>query len=576
MTQYRKLSKLFLFLLLLSLSGCAANRGKKDSIPDPATADSKATGSDVPGDETTKLPVASESAEDAVKGRIKQARFLVARGRHLFQENREEEARVLFRQGLGMLREAPFTESDHPELEQAYQELSADIHALELQALAGPEAPLIPSLEVAAPTDSPLDEIADLNLFTLEVDPSLENLVNEDLRNTRFDIPMIINQEVLKFLNYYQGRGRKIMEEGLRRSAQYMELFREVFEEEGVPLDLIYMAHVESLFKPTAYSRAGARGIWQFIQGTGRLYDLKINWWLDERSDVPKSTRAAARHLKDLYQEFGDWYLALAAYNGGAGRIVRNQKRYGQLDYWTMAKRRLLPRETRNYVPSILAAILIFRNPETYGFEVEPMDAVQFDQVALQYQVDLRVVADSIGVPHAVLSDLNPELRRGVTPFESEDYDLKVPAGKGMKVAWELSLLPPEKRLRLRHHKVRKGETLSQIARRYRTPLRAIADTNRLRNIHRLRLGQDLIIPISAGPASSSSKARRNALRNGSYTVQPGDSLYRISKTYGVELSDLFRWNNLKPGEIIYPGDQIRIQSDAALTDLESPRSGQK
>ncbi len=410
---------------------------------------------------------------------------------------------------------------------------------------------------------SPLDELAAVELYTLEVDPDLEETVSADLRESSFDIPVVLNHSVLQFLNYYQGRGRRIMEEGLRRSGRYLDYFAEVFEREQVPRDLIYLPHIESLFKPRAYSRAHARGLWQFVAGTGRRYGLEIDWWIDERSHVEKSTVAAARHLRDLYDEFGDWYLVLTAYNSGPGRVRRVHRRHGDLDYWEMRSRRLIPRETRNYVPSFLAALIIFKHPEKYGFHVEPEQPVALDRVPLDFQVDLRVVAELLDMKPQEVLDLNPQLRRGVTPYQRPGFELAVPEGTGDRLAAQLETLPEEKRLKVQHYRVRRGDTLSQIAGRFGSSVRAIADMNRIRNVHRLRLGQDLLIP-SAGWRAPTRSARASRSRSGSYVVRRGDSLYRIARRLGLTVSQLATWNNIRPSQTIFPGQRLRLAPASA------------
>ncbi len=498
------------------------------------------------------------SEEARVRALVLEAGADLDQGRALFLDGNQEEARHYFDQALAKLKDSGFGFSTHPFLEQAYYDLLGEVQNLETQAALDLSQLPVPELP-----PSPLDEISNLNLFQIEVDPELEERVSEDLKETRFDIPVTLNREVLRFLDYYQGRGRRIMESGLRRAGQYYPLFKQIFEEEETPRDLIYMAHVESLFQPRALSRARAKGIWQFVKGTGKLYDLDVDWWVDERSDVLKSTRAAARHLKDLFAEFEDWNLALAAYNAGAGRIARVLKRYGPMDYWTMADRKLLPRETRNYVPSILAAIIIFRHPERYGFDVEPAPEVEYETVPLDFQIDLRVVAEALEVPVDEIADLNPALLRGVTPDRPDGYDLKVPLGTADVLGPVLESIPPEKRLRLTHHRVAKGQTLSQIARHYGVSVRAIAETNRLRNVNRLSLGQDLIIPLSdwraaAASLGSSTKATRSSSQRARFhTVRRGDSLYRIARNYGVSVKDLAAWNHLRIGQTIYPGQKL-------------------
>ena len=413
---------------------------------------------------------------------------------------------------------------------------------------------------------TPLDEIVDLDLdnqYTITADPHLKQLIGEDLRETRFDIPVVYKDSVVKFINYYQTRGRKVMETGLRRSGKYLPLFREIFEKEGVPKDLIYMAHVESLFKPRAYSRAKAKGIWQFISYTGRRYGLRQDWWIDERSDIIKSTHAAARYLKDLYEEFGDWNLALAGYNSGENRIRRILKRYGPMDYWTMVKRRLLPRETRNYVPSILASLIIYKHPEYYKFQVKPEKPMEYDLVLLKEQQYVWVAAEEIGISEKKLTEFNPELRRGITPIDYPEYQLKVPLGKGKLLEERLANLPPEKQVRAEHHKVRRGDTLSVIARMYSSSIRAIAKVNHIRNVHKLRIGQDLIIPLAGLRFSSRNWSDRQAGLPGTYIVRRGDTLAKIAQMYRVRLRDVLRWNGLRANQIIIPGQRVRILDES-------------
>ena len=547
-------------LALSHLAGCASNR-RLDSQVEIVTEDDPDLQAEKSPEDTpsqTSPPEAAAADGLAVELLVRKANDLFSKGEALFAQGRTEPGRRYFLQSLETLDNSQFDLFSHPEIEQAYYVLLSQIEKWELQALIDPTELELPEFEL-----TPSDEIAELNLFSIEVDPNLKELVNEDLLTTRFDIPVVLNDSVLRFLNYYQQQGRGIMEQGLRRSGRYLSLFRKIFQKEGVPLDLVYMAHVESLFKPYAYSRARAKGIWQFISSTARLYDLRIDWWIDERSDIIKSTQAAARHLKDLYANFEDWNLALAAYNAGARRIERVHRRYGRLDYWQMVKRKLLPRETRHHVPSILAASIIFRHPERYGFDVEPAEEIQFETIALKEQVDLRVAAEAIGVSTAELAELNPELRRGITPFNYREYQLKVPVGKGSLLEERLAALPAEKKVRFRHHKVRRGDTLSRIAQSYSTSIQAIAHVNRIRNVHRLREGQDLVIPLSGSPSSGWLRTRRT-LPN-TYVVRRGDSLSQIARLYGVNIQDLLRWNNLKLSRTIHPGQRIKILGKAEL-----------
>lgn len=553
-----------LLLLLLALvpifsAGCS----KRQASVKPG--DTQTPAAVVQGD--APEVVLSKEPEYVARQHEKEIEFLVRDLRLLHQKAKEmqrsghaEEGRLYLNEALNLLSDSGFRPEDHPELETVREELVGEIRRLDVMAAMTPEQAPFPLAEEVADSLSPLDEIASLDLYAVKVDPKLEDLVDADLKQTPFDFPIVVNQEVLKFLDYYQGRGRTAMEAALQRSGRYVGEFRRIFAEEGLPQDLVYMAHVESLFKTTAYSRARARGIWQFMSGTAKLYGLNVGWWVDERLSVEKSARVAARFLKDLHDEFGDWYLVLAAYNVGKGRVSRVLKRHGDMDYWQMVKRRLLPRETRNFVPSILAAMIIYRSPERYGFNVEQDTPLDYETVPIGFQADLRVVAEALGVDDSQLEELNPELLRGITPGVG-DYQLKVPAGLGRLAAERVAAIPPDKRLRWTHHSVRSGETLSQIAGRYGVSIRAIAEINHIRNINRLSLRQNLVIPLSDWRAAAGEADRSG---NGSHIVRRGDSLYKIARHYGVRLSDLFRWNHLRPGDIIHPGQEIVVASDTA------------
>ena len=539
---------------LALLAGCSSQRRVAVPVPTDSSPAAEAHPPANTDDQTPDrdLEARRKMAENRVKERLRSSRQLYLEGESLFNQGKRDEGGDYFRKALDQLTEPEEDPALNRELEQAYYSLLGRIEDLRLE-----------DLESAREEDSPVERLAHLNVFTIRVDPKLKHLASEDLLTSQFDVPVVLNERVLRSLTYYRTRGRVFMERGLQRSGRYLRMFREVFRREGVPLDLVYVAHIESLFRPRALSRARAKGLWQFIPGTGRLYGLRQDWWIDERSDILKSTVAAARYLKHLYGEFGDWYLALAGYNCGPRRIERIQRRHGPIDYWEMVRRRLLPRETRNYVPSYLASTIIFKNPIRYGFQVEPEPELKFELVPLTEQVDLETVAELIEVPARVLDDLNPELRRRVTPFELAGYRMKVPPGTGELAQKKIAQLPPEKRIKLRHHRVRKGETLSLIARRYATSIQAIAQRNRLRSIHRLRIGQELAIPLfpsgSAGAARRGSSKVRRSNSSGPHVVSRGDTLYAIARAYGVKLKDLLRWNNLSPRQRIFPGQKILI-----------------
>ena len=560
--------RLGIFLLLpvlAAFSGCATHSVPSLAPPEaehPPRASEEAVRTEQPAQSpeadapievpevTTTPPLAP--APNPVHILLQESEARMDRAALLFEEGRQEEARRHFDEILTDLREAGFPFSEYPRLAQGYYHLVERMQTLEVAALVQPNDDFVPEM-----TATSLDEIIRHNIFSIEVDPGLGDLVHAELEATRFDMPMVVNKRVVQFLEYYLGPGREITELGLQRAGRYLDYFREVFEREEVPLDLIYLPHVESLFKATAYSHAHAAGVWQFVSGTARSYGLEVGWWIDERNNVELSTVAAARHLRDLYGEFGDWYLALAAYNAGPGRVRRNLRKYGKLDYWSMVERRMLPRDTRHYVPAVLAAILIHKNPATYGFLVEADEPQQYEKVEVTHQFDLRVIAEAIEVETEILEELNPELRRGITPYVDQPYELRVPVAKAELAVRRIARIPPEKRLRVRHYRVQEGDTLWQIARANRTSIDPIVHANRIRNPNRLRLGQSLIIPITPYPGGSGSSSRDSS---GYYTVRRGDSLYKIARQFGLAVQRLAELNHLADREVIYPGQRLRLR----------------
>ncbi len=311
-----------------------------------------------------------------------------------------------------------------------------------------------------------------------------------------WDIPIEFNEAVDRWLAYFQRRGRRNLQIHLTRAGRYEPAMRAIMREHGLPQDLVYLSLIESGYDPNAYSRAHAVGLWQFLASTGRRYGLRIDGWVDERRDPIKATRAAAAHLKDLYEEFGSWYLAAAAYNGGAHRVRRAIRRTGSRDFWTLARRRYLPRETRNYVPKFIAAALIAKQPEKYGFSVSSAGPLSYDVGQVPDATSLSVIAEAAGVSLAEVVTLNPQLVRRVTP-PGERYFVRLPARTGPKFAINYARVPAEDRLRAIEHTIRRGDTLAQLARTYRSDLSAIRSANPGIRPRRLRVGQSLLIPIS-------------------------------------------------------------------------------
>jgi membrane-bound lytic murein transglycosylase D len=339
-------------------------------------------------------------------------------------------------------------------------------------------------------------------------------------------------------------------------------MIERIFREEGLPQDLIYLAQAESSFKPTALSRARARGMWQFIASRGREYGLQVGWWVDERQDPEKATRAAARHLRDLYEEFGDWHLAMAAYNTGPAGVARAIERTGYADFWELHKRNVLPRETKNYVPIILALTIIAKNQDKYGVQVQPEAPVETDVVKPGHPIDLRLVAETVDVSVETLKQLNPALLRTVTPRDPE-FELHLPAGTAERFFAEIAEIPQEKWVLWRRHRVEEGETLSAIASKYRVTTTAIAQVNGIDTRSVLSVGDRLIIP--------STTASNVAGRMVRYRVRRGDTLSEIARQHDVSVDDLRRWNGLRGSRVargavlkVYPGGRASAVTQTA------------
>jgi len=491
--------------LVLLISACAP-RSQTVSLPPPPAVDAR-----------------NEGVED-----LAEARSHARSGEGLLTDGDDDAAVAEFREAMRLLERY---------LDQ--QPRTADAVASELDDLRG----RVDSLGHPPPKQGGNESEADVAVNTPEVD------------GLRIDW----TAEVLSRLEYFtEGTGRSTIEVGLDRLGVYEEMIRRVFAEEGVPAGLIYLAQAESAFKPEAVSRSAARGMWQFIPARGEEYGLRQNWWIDERSDPEKSTRAAARHLRDLFERFGDWYLAMAAYNSGPGRVDDAIERTGSRDFWTLAEAGPLPPETRNYIPTILAMAIIGSDPPAFGFDVAARESPTLVRVGVEQATDLRVIAERIGLPLEDIQELNPHILRWATPPDDPDFELVLPTAYAGAFETQVVPLPEEERILFRHHLVASGETLSYIARVNEVPVSVVAEANGLTNPDAIRIGQSLMIPISGTKLPTSlaqglgtSDTPETRIPPESYMVRRGDTLSALATRFGLQVNDIQAWNSLDSSLLI-------------------------
>ncbi len=491
---------------------------------------------------------------------IRKVQEKFASGEQNFRAGHLEAARKDFDDAVDWMLESGYDPNSDPRLSDLFHHVVDSVYAYELQAFrAGDgfsEAPAVPAA---------IDEVAEM---TFPVDPSLKGRAEQAAKNISHDLPLTVNDEVLSFLNFFQTpRGRAIVETGLSRSGRYREMISRVLREEGVPQDLIYLAQAESAFQPLALSRAGARGIWQFVAYRGQEYGLRRTWWIDERQDPEKATRAAAQHLRDLYKLFGDWYLAMAAYNCGPGNVQKGIERTGYADFWELYKRKVLPRETKNYVPIIIALTLIAKDAAHYNIQADPESPVPTDVVKPGRAIDLRLVAETIDVDVTTLRALNPSLLRMATP-DDPSFELRLPQGTSAKFSAEIADIPPDKWVSWRRHRVEAGETLTSLGKKYRVTAAAIADANNLERSAVLSAGEKLIIPATL----PQSETKRRLV---SYRVRRGETLGGIADRFSVDTEDIRKWNRLKSNKVSR-GMVLRIYTIGGAPEASPTRARAK
>ncbi len=442
---------------------------------------------------------------DRVKAAPTQADLLMldadqafTRGKRAYRAKDVQEARREFDAAIDLMLRAS---ENHPLDRHAFDaRMDAMVDAIHRYDLAGLGAGI--DVDEAQFDKAPLE---DLLQMTFPVDPALKDKVKEQVRATASQLPLAVNDTVLGYINYFSGRGRKTLIAGLQRSGRYRPMIQRILLEEGIPPELIHLAQAESGFFPRAISSKAAAGLWQFVAWRGQEYGLMRTAYTDDRLDPEKATRASARHLHDLYNMFGDWYLAMAAYNCGPVAVARAVERTGYADFWELRDRHVLPLQTTNYVPIILAMTIMAKNAAEYGLEgVVPEAPQQYDTIQVDSPTHLALVADLTDTSMPELLDLNPAVLKGVVPA---GYPLHVPKGTGSTLSASIQMIPAERRASWRMHRVVSGETLAMIARRYGMPAAAIAAANGLKSASPAP-GERLVIPAAYRPTAAAAPRR--------------------------------------------------------------------
>ncbi len=518
-----------------------------------ATTSSQQARAQVPAEAKPESP-SSAPAPDPVGDLITKVETDFQAGLDAYQAGQTDTAKQDFDRAFNALLESNLDIRSDNRLEKEFDRIVEGVNHLELGSLASDS-------EAQKSEPAPIDET---NGITPAADPNVKAKAQAEIKSTHSDLPLMMTDQVAGYISYFSNRGRGSFEHAFARSGRYHDMMVSILKEEGVPQDLIYLAQAESGFQPLAVSRAGARGIWQFMGSRGRGYGLQRSLWVDDRQDPEKSTRAAAHHLKDLYKQFGDWYLAMAAYNSGPGTVQAAVRRTGYADFWELYRRNVLPKETRNYVPIILAVTIMTKNLSHYGFDDVSMDEpTAFDTVTVNYPVDLRLVADCVDATPAQLQQLNPSLLRLSTPKEGR-FELHLPVGTKEQYQTAIAAIPAGMRLWWRYPTVHSNDTLASLARNYHTTAKSIVEANHLDGVE-LQADTKVIIPVAPGkhPLSDTATYARRITR---YKVRKGDTVQTVAENFGVPALMVRRWNGLR-------GDSLRGRTVLALHLPVTPSS---
>ena len=547
-------------LLALPLAGCAPSDSKPAAaVPGPQAIAPPVDPAPTPA--PVAAPVAPQPTieQQRIRVLIEQVEAAYANGDADYRKGMLPQAKAEFDRAVDMMLESGFDIRNTPQLAEEFDNIVDRVNGLEMEALKQGNG-FVPKVE-PTPADVASDVIPDL---PPKADPNVVAKAKAELATTKSDLPLVVNDYVAGFINFFANsqRGHNTLMHSFERSGRYKAMIQRVMAEEGVPQDLIYLAVAESGFQPQAINRKSrAGGMWQFMP-TGS-YGLSHNPYVDERFDPEKSTRAYARYMKFLYDQLGDWYLAMAAYDWGAGNVQRAVEKTGYADFWELYRRNNLPGETRNYVPEILAAIIIANNPKQYGFDDVTLDPpVLTDTVSVNYSVDLRLVSDLVGAPIDEVMALNPSLLKMVTPPDS-GFDLHLPAGTATLFNDRIALIPEDKRNAWRYHTVVAGDTIASVAREYHVEPAAVATANKLHEGDSLEGTAAVVVP--APPVAET------VIHTRLYTARKGDTLVTIADRFGVSLSQLRRWNKMT-GIKVDPGSRLHVAEPVVVQHASSGR----
>jgi membrane-bound lytic murein transglycosylase D len=531
------------------LTGCVPQDGVSKAPAKPAQATAPALKPATPSVATAApsvTPTPAAAASPQIQSLIDSVETAYQSGVTNYHAGKLQQAKADFDRAVDLMLTSGFDLKTQPQLRDEFDRVVDAVNTLEMEALKQGNG-FAPKIEPA-----PVDIANDV---TFPVDPNVKAQAIAELKTTQSDLPLVINDPVAGYISYFSSKGRGTLMRSLERAGRYRSMISTVLAEEKVPQDLIYQAVAESGFQPQIVNgRSGAGGMWQFMPYG--VYGLSRNGWFDERFDPQKSTRAYARYMKELYGQLGDWYLAMAAYDWGPGNVQRAVERTGYADFWELYHRNALPKETKNYVPIIIAAAIMAKNPEQYGLQsLSPDPPLITDMVTTNYSVDLRLVSDIVGAPVQEIGDLNPSLLRMSTPADVS-FELHLPPGSEEMYEKRIAEIPIDKRSQWRFHKVVTGETLETVARDYHVNASEIVFVNQLDPGDDLSSTDSLIIPV---PPVASSKSRLTL-----YKVERGDTLVTVADRFNITVQQLRRWNHLtvarlEPGRRLYVAEPAHV-----------------